>query len=884
MARIFAPTDGKICKRELDHMEKVRAIASQGMVLLENDGTLPLTGECKKIALYGNGARRTIKGGIGSGDVNSRMVISVEEGFENAGYTICTRNWMDAYDQMMDTARQEYLEDIQKKAQEAQLSAILFAMMSPFQAPDMRGILPEELSQETDTAVYVIARNAGEGADRYNKEGDYQLSKGEVDDLTVLGAAYKKLVVVLNVGGVIDTKALRSIPGIGAVLLMSQAGNIGGDALVDVLTGKVTPSGKLTTTWAENYEDYPSSQEFSHNNGELDDAYYTEGIYVGYRYFDTFNVKPAYCFGYGRSYTDFAIETKKVETDSVSVTVTVKVTNTGSTYSGREVVQVYVSAPAGSLEKPYQELAGYKKSALLAPGESQELAISFPVKTMASYCEKCASWVLEPGKYYVRVGNSSRSTHVAAALELDRAVKTQVLTNLFGDSGLEEELSAKNVVPYGYEGEEQEKEAAPVLALEASRIPVIEAVYTDSHEVIPAAERSEKITVDDILAGRASVDELVSQLSPEEMAVLCVGSSRGYGTGSMVGGSSASVPGAAGDTTSLMIDDRNIRNMILADGPAGLRLAPIFHTRDGELVPEMYIVMSGMEQLLPSFPKPDLTGATEHYQYCTAIPIATLLAQTGDYDAIREAGSIVGAEMEEFGVNLWLAPGMNIHRNPLCGRNFEYYSEDPLVSGLCAAADTEGVQSHSGVGTTIKHFAFNNQEDNRNFNNSHVSERAAREIYLKGFEICVRQAQPMSIMSSYNLLNGVHTANNYDLLTKAARDEWGFKGFVMTDWGTTGDSMSAMMMGQDQPEHKYGCSYASGCIKAGNDLTMPGSQGDVDNILAALNKGEGETEYPITLGDLQRCARNILNVLVQSSSYEGAKPYGERYDLEKYVW
>ncbi len=260
--------------------------------------------------------------------------------------------------------------------------------------------------------------------------------------------------------------------------------------------------------------------------------------------------------------------------------------------------------------------------------------------------------------------------------------------------------------------------------------------------------------------------------------------------------------------------------------------------------------------------------AVSYYQYCTAIPIATLLAQTWDPEAIAEAGDIVGEKMNELGVTLWLAPGMNIHRNPLCGRNFEYYSEDPYISGVCAAADTLGVQTHPGIGTVIKHFAFNNQEDNRMHVNAHVGKRAAREIYLKGFEIAVRYAQPMSIMSSYNLINGTHTANSSDLLTAIACDEWGFEGFVMTDWGTTG----GMEM---NPGNicKYGVSNAAACIKAGNDLTMPGSQEDVDEIIRSVGAEEGSVICPISLGDLQACAKRILKIILQSSAYENSVPY-----------
>ena len=237
-------------------------------------------------------------------------------------------------------------------------------------------------------------------------------------------------------------------------------------------------------------------------------------------------------------------------------------------------------------------------------------------------------------------------------------------------------------------------------------------------------------------------------------------------------------------TTSALIEKRKIPNLILADGPAGLRLQTHFKTdKEGNKLPggEQF----GME--IAPFAKEQPEGAQDYYQYCTAIPIATTLAQSWDVDLIKRMGEIVGEEMEQFHIHLWLAPGMNIHRNPLCGRNFEYYSEDPLISGICAAAETQGVQSHPGAGTTIKHFACNNLEDNRAYNNSHVTERTLREIYLKGFEIAIRKAQPLALMSSYNMLNGIHTANSVDLLTKAARQEWGFEGLIMTDWGTTAE-------------------------------------------------------------------------------------------------
>lgn len=843
------------------------------MVLLKNNGVLPIGQTGERIALFGNGARRTVKGGTGSGDVNSRSVTSVEQGLEAAGFTVATKDWLDRYDAAVEAARAAYFADIAAKFQKNGQNAFMELFTNPFMEPPIIPVTQEDVSAlDMDIAIYVIARNSGEGKDRKPVEGEYDLFQVEREAIHLLGESFKKVIVVLNVGSVIDTKFLRSEEGIDAILLMSQAGNIGGYALADVVTGKVTPSGKLTTTWAENYLDYPNAEKFSHMNGDIDDEYYTEGIYVGYRYFDSFGVTPAYPFGYGGSYTDFTVETENVETDGSSVTVKVKVTNSGSAYAGREVVQVYYSAPAGKLAKPYQELAAYKKTSLLAPGEVEVLTISYPVNGMASYDEEKAAWVLEAGTYYVRVGVSSRATKVVAALILDKEAVTEQLSNRLPLDCQMQEFSTDNAVPYSYEGEEAEKEAAFKLFLSAAEIPCKTVSYRGKEEVIPEKKTDKKITMDDVRNGRFTLDELVGQLTVAQMAELCVGTARGgFGSDSIIGAASAACPGAAGDTTSLMLEDRNIRNMILADGPAGLRLSTNFVAdKDGNLIPGTGAApIPGMEMLMGDKPKPEIPDdAVYYYQYCTAIPIATLLAQTWDVEAIEEAGDIVGEEMEELGVTLWLAPGMNIHRNPLCGRNFEYYSEDPLVAGRCAAADTLGVQKHAGVGTTIKHFAFNNQEDNRMHVNSHIGERAIREIYLKCFEIAVKASQPMSIMTSYNLINGTHTANSYDLLTAIARDEWGFAGIVMTDWGTTGSI--EMNPGET---FRYGTSNAAGCIKAGNDLTMPGSQKDVDEIIKSVGAAEGSVTCPITLGDLQACARRMLHIILQASVYENAVPY-----------
>ncbi len=865
MAKLFASKDPNVSARERQNMERSRKIASQGMVLLQNSGVLPLKG-VKTLAAFGNGVRHTIKGGTGSGDVNSRTVVNVEQGLIEAGYEIVSTAWLDRYDAACAEAQAAFQKLVAEAMAEDPRKAIGFILGHGYKDPAPVAITEEDLQVKADAAIYVISRDSGEGGDRKPEAGDYELFEEEKAAITALGQTYDQVVVVLNVGGVIDTKFLRSCPHVGAILNMSQAGNISGYALADVLSGKVNPSGHLTTTWAENYTDYPCADTFSHVNGNVDDEYYREGIYVGYRYFDSFNVTPAYPFGYGLSYTTFSIHTDSVAVEDAKVVVKATVTNTGKEYAGKEVVQVYISAPEGHLETPYQELKGFAKTGELAPGASETVTVSFPVKTMASYCETHACYVLKPGKYYVRVGEDSRSTHVAAALELG---EKKIVSQLQNKAVLDEEMEMLHPTgaPYGYEGEEAEKAAAPVIVLNPAEIPSETITYSGEPTEM-TTDKTETITMQDVLTGKATLEELVAQLTVEEMADLCIGAARGNGIGanSNLGMASNAVPGAAGDTTSNLIESRGIPNIALADGPAGLRLTKHFVAKaDGTPIPELGdspFMMPGM----PQPPKPERPAdASDYYQYCTAIPIATLLAQTWDMAVVEDAGDIVGGEMEEFGVTIWLAPGMCIHRNPLCGRNFEYYSEDPLVAGLCAAADTDGVQRHPGCGTCIKHFALNNLEENRYANNAHCSERAIREIYVKGFEIAVKHSQPLSLMTSYNLINGEHAANKHDTVTAMLRDEWGFKGLVMTDWGTTG------MMGALTPDTKYGPSDAAGCIKAGNDLTMPGNEHDLETIIKSVGAKAGEVAYPITKAELQACSYRILKVIFDCEAAKAGK-------------
>ena len=868
--KFYAGTSPEISERETEHIAAVRKAAAQGMVLLENSGTLPLKAP-GRIALYGAGARGTIKGGTGSGDVNQRFFVTVEEGLRSAGFEITTERWLDDFLTACDDAEKAYADAVVEKMNSKGISFFEAMFSSQYNRPAGRLITAQDIfDSDTDTAIFVIARNSGEGADRSNIPGDYQLYPDEYENLKTIARYYRHSIVVLNVGGVIDTKFYREIEGLTAMVLMSQAGQAGGDALADLLLGKANPCGKLTTTWALNYEDYPSSAGFSSNDGNVETEWYTEGIYVGYRYFDTFGKEVSYPFGYGLSYTKFDYALEGMKADEREVTLKLKITNTGD-FKGREIAEVYTSAPAGSLEKPYQELAAFAKTDELAPGESETLEISFKTASMASYSEAKAAWILEKGEYIVRVGASSRNTFVAGVLTLDEDVLTETLSNRLVCSEPLEEISRAGAVPISYPEEEEQIAGAPRIALASAKFETKQAHYRQNPNPLPQIIAAERITAQDVLEGRATVRRLAENLSREELVALCVGENL-ISSDSIIGMASTLVPGAAGQTTSMMAESRGIPSLILADGPAGLRLMQKFEVsrQSGKLKNvRNALTIPGAKYLAKYMgrrggqPQDDGQEYDAYYQFCTAIPIGTLLAQSWDSETVAKMGALIGDEMAEFGVDLWLAPGMNIHRNPLCGRNFEYYSEDPLLSGMTAAACVLGVQSKPGAGATIKHYAVNSQENNRMGENNLVSERALREIYLKNFEIAVKASQPMAVMTSYNRLNGTQTANSYDLVTALLRDEWGFEGLVMTDWGTTGGMMGFA---------KRLVSYASQCVFVGNDLTMPGIPNDAENINRALD-GE-EVPKPITLASLVDCAERILKIVFQSAKFPGAKPYG----------
>ncbi len=833
---------------ETEHTAAARRLAPECMVLLKNDGTLPFQGT-GKLALYGSGARRTVKGGTGSGDVNVRHFVNVEEGLKNAGFELTTGSWLDSYDQVVEEARKAFFGAIRKEADAAGVKGpqmMMYAMGRNCPEPDYE----LALDGEGDTAVYVLARNSGEGADRKPAAGDINLTETEIRDILALNKKYDKFVLVLNVGGMVDLKPVEEV---GTILLLGQLGSATGDALADVLLGRAYPSGKLTMTWAP-IKDYASTEGF----GDPNDTYYKEGIYVGYRYFDTVGYAPIYPFGYGMGYTVFKVEPKEMQADAARISVTATVTNTGAA-AGKEVVQVYYSAPAGKLDKPYQELAGYAKTKELAPGESQEVTVTFDTESMASYCTECASYVMEAGTYYIRVGNSSRNTHIAGAVVLDETKAVEKVKNICGKSGFDDLKPERN--PITYDGEAEEMKNAVTVEIKAADLAVKEAVYQEVPAEIPAGD---SVRWEEVVSGEKSLDEFVAGLKDEQLAYLCIGAY--YDAEDLmevIGNASTTVAGAAGETTH-QLESLGTPTLVMADGPAGLRLSQSYKMVDGKAkalvssLPSDFAAMMTPEELqamAENAPKPseEEEKAPVNYQYCVAIPIGTGIAQSWNDELAKQCGNLVGNEMEMFGIHLWLAPAMNIYRSPLCGRNFEYYSEDPLLSGCIAAGITDGVQVHEGCATTIKHYACNNQETNRYFSNSNVGERALREIYLKGFEICIKNSQPHFIMTSYNLINGEHACSTKDIQTYTLRDEWGFQGVVMTDWLVTG--------GMGSKGEKWPCASCAGNVKAGNDITMPGIPSDKADILKALT--DESHPYALSRAELQLSAKRVLGMILK---------------------
>ncbi|MCM1237601.1 MAG: glycoside hydrolase family 3 C-terminal domain-containing protein, partial [Ruminococcus flavefaciens] len=729
------------------HAEYFRENGAECTVLLKKDGHFPL-GSAGKIAVYGSGARHTLKGGTGSGEVNMPFV-TVEEGLKNAGFNITSYEWLDAYDRLLEKAEEEFFADIKKEARQKRMMAVQMAMGRAMKEPEYE--LP--LNGEGDTAVYVLSRVSGEGSDRKPVPGDILLTETEIRDILACNEKYENFILALNTGGMVDLSPVANVKNI---LLLSQLGAETGNILADILLGQSNPSGKLTATWYA-WKDHPQIGEF----GGKDDTAYKEGVYVGYRYFDTLGIEPLFPFGYGLSWTEFSIKQADFTLDGEQVTVSVDITNTGK-YPGKQVIQLYVSVPEGRLNQPYQMLVGFTKTAMLQPGETQRVSVSYAISDLASYDAETENYILEAGNYIHRIGADSRHTTVAGIVCNDREIVCGHFAKLFGEPGFDDFVPERNA----------QAKAAP-----------------DNVKTLRLS--ADAVSVRKPYIRTTEIDEAVSRMTEDQLIKMNLGAFNPKGgIQSIIGNAAFTVAGAAGQTF-MQGESLGIPSVVMADGTGGVRISKEY-VRDAEgnahaigvALPESQLKL--MPRFIVWFMKslgyhPKKTD-TVLSQPTTAIPIGTAVAQSFSTDFAEGCGDIVAVEMAQYGVHLWLAPSMNIQRDVRCGRNFEYYSEDPVVSGEIAAAVIQGIQKHPGCGATIKHFACNNQELNRTQNNSQVSERALRDIYLKGFAIAVRKAKPMAVMTSYNLINGIHTAEHRGLIEGYLREEAGFNGIVMSDW------------------------------------------------------------------------------------------------------
>ena len=785
----------KMMEYEKNHMEQLRNISGECTLFLKRHGNVFPLNKPVKTALYGHGARHTIRGGMGSGEVNSHFEVSIEQGLKDAGFTIVTEQWLNEYDRVMVQAKQDFYDEIRQRAKEMKQNAIIVGMGAVMPEPEYS----ISIQSDADIALYILSRTSGEGGDRNIISGDFLLTSSEIRDIRYLQNQYgDAFMLVLNVSGPID---LRPVNDVSNILLLGQLGVNTAAVLTDLLLGRTYPSGKLTQTWAA-WEDYCHIGDIC----EQDDTEYKEGVYVGYRYFDSVGKEPIYPFGYGAGYTDFTIKAKTVTVDRQSVKVTASVTNTGN-YPGREVVQVYLSAPSVTIDRPYQELACYKKTGELQPEESEDVMICFDLTDMACYDTEEACWKLTAGDYIVRIGNSSRNTEEMAIIRLEQDIITRRCRNVFNDRGFED-WKPESQVPHTW----------------SSELPVI------------VIDKDAFVTLDTVYDTELPVEEIVHQKTDEDLIQLGVGAfKKNAGLAGIIGTASFSVPGAAGETSSLL-NDQGINRLVMADGPAGLRLSRDYYRDEKGIHVLESTIPESIAAFLPKIVrwfigrKPKLKEGTEiQHQYATHIPSGNAIAQSWNPELARVCGNVVGEEMNLFGIHLWLAPALNILRHIRCGRNFEYYSEDPVLSGTIAAGITEGVQEIPGCGVTIKHICANNQELNRYNSNSVVSERALREIYLKGFGICIRNSSPAAAMTSYNLVNGKHTSEHRGLIEDILRSEFGFDGIVMTDWITGGSVLSK--------NAKYPVPHAGKVAAAGSELFMPGSNKEIKEMKEALKNG-----------------------------------------------
>ncbi len=835
MKKVFGKGFEEYSPQEQARIVLAREMAQEGMVLLENNGALPM--KAADIALFGSTQLEFLTVGSGSGAVYGNYAVGLVEALESAGFSL---------DREIRQLYIAYGVEQSKKPPEP-----MHARMGTISELPIASDIISPAAQRCDTAVYAFSRIAGEGRDRTLTEGDWFLSQDEMQLLTDLRREFKTLVVIANIPSVMDTTWIDFFKP-DAVLVSWLPGMEGASAVADILTGAICPSGKLADTFPILWEDIPSSVNFgswadgielytgdenqipywgSRGNDEeiplgktvrrpLNNRRYTEyqeGLYIGYRYFETYGVPVKYPFGYGLSYTSFNMSSSPVQLTDRGAGFTVTVTNTGDT-AGKQVVQIYFHGAETLLERPDCELAGFAKTHLLAPGQSQELSFAIPLKAFSSFSQDMSAFVLQAGDYTLYLGENCHDRTPVGSFRIPELKILEPVGNHFElthtrplveMSKYDRQATAPKAPPLRYDGAEKHgTKVQPKYSFDYSH---------------PGPGRWQ---LKDVKDGKVSMSEFVSQLTDLEIVCLLVGSKTGVAPHMdavetmkdaddqqpmpamdfgrpILEPLSDIIPGASGQTAT--ISRLGIPSIAMSDGPAGV-------------------------------------GA-RYKKNKIGFPTAQLIACSWNLELTELLGQAMGQECEENHIDVWLAPSMNLHRNPLCGRNYEYYSEDPLLTGEMAAAIISGAQK-SNIATCPKHFVANNQETSRwDGNDSIISQRVLREMYLRGFEIAVKKGGTRSMMTAYTALNGTYTSARRDLNTDVLRNEWGFDGFVVTDW--EGDSI-----------------HTVATLSSGNDLLMPGFDGQVQFVLDNLQSGA------LSRQTLEDCAGHLLSYIVTTDAFQ----------------
>ena len=780
---------------------KARETVAEGAVLLRNEkGTLPF-GEGTKVAVFGRSQFNYYKSGTGSGGlVNTGHVPTITEGLEQSGVV--------TVDSELKAVYEAWIEDHPFDVGQGWAAEPWYQEEMPLEAS-----LVEAAKSRSDAAVVIIGRTAGEDKDNSAAEGSFLLAEAEKQMLEAVTKVFDRVAVVLNTGNIIDMSWVAEYKP-GAVIYVWQGGQEGGLGTADVLTGKVSPTGKLTDTVALSIDDYPAAK----NHGSESRNVYQEDIYVGYRYFETFAPeKVLYPFGFGLTYTTFETTPGSVERNGDTVKFTATVTNTGSV-AAKEVVQVYVEAPQGKLGKAARSLVTFGKTKLLNPGESETLSLEAPIAVFASYDDSGVTghkscYVLEAGQYNFYVGNDVRSAKCAGSVEFAETVieqLTEAAAPVTAFERLRPGTAANGVFEKTYEAAPLQTKSA--VTRRAENLPENRA-YT--------GDKGWKLG--DVAEGKVTLEAFVDQLSDEDLA--CIVRGEGMCSPKVTPGTA----GAFGGVTT-RLQEFGIPAACCADGPSGIRM--------------------------------------DCGTMAFAMPNGTCQASSFNTELVGELYEYEGLELRKNKVDTLLGPGINIHRHPLNGRNFEYFSEDPLLTGKMAAAQLLAMQKY-GVTGTIKHFACNSQEFRRHFVEAVVSERALREIYLKAFEIAVKEGGAYSIMTSYNPINGWWSASNYEMLTTILRGEWGYEGQVMTDWWARGN---------DDVGEEGNPTNMAAMVRAQNDLfmvtTSPEDNTNHDNSAEALEKGT------VTRGEYLRSAENICRFILKSPCLDRVRGIETELDKE----